>query len=227
MNLTPEQMRDILTILVTLIVSVGLHEFGHAWMATRLGDDTALRQGRLTLNPFAHADPMGTIGFPLIFLIATKGMSTGFGWGKPVPFVATRMTRKVSMVTAAALVAAAGPAMNLALGIVFLITRYALVEFQVIAPGEPPYRALVLAAYMNFGLFVFNLIPTPPLDGGWIARRLLPSNLRAGFEKMSVYGPFILIAFMMIEPLRKVITVPTQYLYLYADAGVSWLAQLV
>lgn len=117
MDLSPEQIRWIIQALIILILSICVHEFGHAIVADKLGDPLPRSQGRTTLNPAAHADPIGTLLFPLIALVATKGASLGFGWGKPVQVSPRHFTRKVSMRTGHMLVAAAGPCMNLLFGV--------------------------------------------------------------------------------------------------------------
>src|SRR3954454_1885054 len=119
MNLSPEQIRWILFRVMILIASVAFHEFGHAIMADRLGDDTPRRQGRVTLNPLAHADPIGTLLLPIVGSVyaAAGGGLGGFGWGRPVQWNPTRILRKWSMATARILVAIAGPAMNIVLAL--------------------------------------------------------------------------------------------------------------
>src|ERR1700749_2417300 len=109
MNITPERIRQAIISVIVLVISVAVHEFGHAIMADRLGDDTPRRQGRVTLNPLAHADVGGTLLLPLIGGI----FGPGFGWGKPVQWQPHRVSRRVSMSTAKILVAVAGPGMNL------------------------------------------------------------------------------------------------------------------
>src|SRR5678815_3206916 len=127
MDLTPEKIRWILIYVFVLLISVALHEFGHAIMAHKLGDDTPSRQGRVTLNPLAHADPIGTLLLPLVGSIygAATGHGGGFGWGKPVQWQPHRISRRVSMSTAKILVAVAGPAMNIVLA-VFIACVHAL-----------------------------------------------------------------------------------------------------
>src|SRR3954470_17950947 len=118
-HLPPEQLRLIFVYMITLIVSVALHEFGHAIVATWLGDDTPRRQGRVTLNPLAHADPIGTLALPLIssILMASSGrIGGGFGWGRPVQWLPSRVSRKWKMWQAVILVSIAGPLMNFFLG---------------------------------------------------------------------------------------------------------------
>jgi Zn-dependent protease len=203
---TPEQIRWIFTTLFVLIASIALHEFGHALVATLVGDDTPKRQGRLTLNPIAHADPIGTLMLPLLGSLFAGGAS--FGWGKPVQWQPRNATRRWSMRTSEALVAAAGPGMNLLLGTIVAIVHTALLAGGVLALDHPVNRALFYATSLNYVLMLFNLIPAPPLDGGWIAGRFIPAKHQRTWEKVSVYGPFIIMAFVMISPLSKIFTVP-------------------
>src|SRR6185295_6814126 len=130
MDLTPEDIRRILISVLVLLISVALHEFGHAIMAHKLGDDTPSRQGRVTLNPLAHADPIGTLLLPLVGSLygAATGIGGGFGWGKPVQWQPHRVTRKVSMATAKILVAVAGPAMNVVLAVVLALVHCVLMS---------------------------------------------------------------------------------------------------
>src|SRR3954454_15836953 len=125
MNLSPEQIRWILFRVMILIASVAFHEFGHAIMADRLGDDTPRRQGRVTLNPLAHADPIGTLLLPIVGAIhgAAGGGGGGFGWGKPVQWQPSRVRRGISMAKANILVSFAGPFMNLVLGSFVALTH--------------------------------------------------------------------------------------------------------
>ena len=102
---------------VTIVLSVCVHEFAHAFAAFRLGDETAARQGRLTLNPLAHADPVGTVLLPALAPFLGFG---AFGWGKPVPYIPTNLTRKYSMRAGEAIVAAAGPFANLVLSLIHI-----------------------------------------------------------------------------------------------------------
>src|SRR5881394_284897 len=134
MDLSPEQIRNIVVGVFILLISVALHEFGHAWMANKLGDDTPKRQGRVTLNPLAHADPIGTLLLPLlggIYSAAGGGMG-GFGWGRPVQWNPSRINRKHKMSTARILVAVAGPSMNVLLAVLVAGVHTILVKAGVV-----------------------------------------------------------------------------------------------
>lgn len=220
MDLSPEKIRWIITALLVLIASTALHEFGHAIVAHKLGDPTPSSQGRVTLNPIAHADPIGTLLLPLMSLIYGGGV---MGWGRPVLTTPSRYTRRFSMGTGQALVAVAGPSMNILLALVVGVVHGVLLHQGVLTLASPVSRALHFAVLLNFTLFFFNLLPSPPLDGGYIARRFVPLRHRASFDKIAVYGPFVVMAFVMISPLSKVIWWPASQLTqgLYGVFGVA------
>src|SRR5262245_43833452 len=196
----PEQIRWILIGLFVLIVSVALHEFGHAVMAHKLGDDTPSRQGRVTLNPLAHADPIGTFLLPLVGGIYAAGGSSigGFGWGKPVQWSPHRIRRGIRMATANILVSFAGPAMNLVLAVVVALASVILVWQGVLGRTSEVERILEFAVRTNFVLFFFNLLPVPPLDGGHIAQAFMPYRHREKFDSYARFGPFVLLALILI-----------------------------
>ncbi len=220
MDLSPEKIRWIITALLVLIASTALHEFGHAFVAHRLGDPTPSSQGRVTLNPIVHADPIGTFLLPLMSLIYGGGV---MGWGRPVQTTPSRYTRRFSMGTGQAMVAFAGPMMNVVLATVVGVTHAILLRQGVVTAVSPVSTALHFAVLLNFTLFFFNLLPSPPLDGGYIARRFVPLRHRATFDKVAVYGPFVVMAFVMISPLSKVFWLPADFLTrgLYGVFGVA------
>jgi Zn-dependent protease len=162
-------------VVAVLVFSLTIHEFAHAWMADRLGDPTPRSHGRLTLNPLAHLDWLGTI---MLFLI-------GFGWGKPVPVDAYNFRSPRRDMT---LVAVAGPASNLLGALVMAFIAAHLFNGGWIA------TALTLAVQMNIMLAVFNLIPVGPLDGSRVLSGLLPHHLAYEFDEvMERYGLYILL----------------------------------
>jgi Zn-dependent protease len=227
MDLTPEKIRWILIYVFVLLISVALHEFGHAIMAHKLGDDTPSRQGRVTLNPLAHADPIGTLLLPLVGSIygAATGHGGGFGWGKPVQWQPHRVSRKVSMSTAKILVAVAGPAMNIVLAVVIACIHVVLLWQHVLTPESEVGRILVFAVLTNFVLFFFNLLPVPPLDGGHVAQSFMPYRYRDKFDQFAKYSPFIVLGFMLIPQMRVVFSWPAMFLttHLYSALGMIML----
>jgi Zn-dependent protease len=225
MDLSSEQIRWILIYVFVLLISVALHEFGHAIVAHKLGDDTPSRQGRVTLNPLAHADPIGTFLLPLIGSIygAASGHGGGFGWGKPVEWQPHRVTRKVSMATAKIMVAVAGPGMNVVLAVAIACVHALLLSRQVLRVDSEVSQILYFAVRINFVLFFFNLLPVPPLDGGHVAQSFVPYRHRERFESFAKYSPFLLLAIMVIPQISRIFVWPASFLaaHLYHLLGVT------
>ena len=213
MDLSGDQIQTIVQTLIILILSICVHEFGHAIIADKLGDPLPRSQGRTTLNPLAHADPLGTLLFPLIALVATAGQSMGFGWGKPVEVSPRHFTRRMSMRTGHMLVAAAGPMMNILFGIFISLVVLVLLRTEVVDYSSPLFGPLLMAVHINFVLAFFNLIPAPPLDGGTVVEGLLPRRYLPTWEKVAVYGPFLLMAVIFIAPIRNVFLAPAGWLF--------------
>jgi Zn-dependent protease len=214
MDLTSKDIRWILISVFVLLISVALHEFGHAIMAHKLGDDTPRRQGRVTLNPLAHADLIGTLLLPLIgaYYGAATGHGGGFGWGKPVEWQPSRVTRKISMSTAKILVAIAGPAMNVVLAVTIAGVHAILLSTGVIELHSELTPILVFAVRVNFVLFFFNLLPLPPLDGGHVAQSFVPYRYRAQYDGFAKYSPFVLLALMLTPQMQVIFGWPAQFL---------------
>jgi len=211
MDLSPQKIRWILIYLFVLLISVALHEFGHAIVAYKLGDDTPRRQGRVTLNPLAHADPVGTFFLPLVSSVlgAASGFGIGgFGWGRPVQWQPHRVSRKISMSLAKILVSLAGPTMNLVLATVIVIINVVLLKQGVISPTGEVGKILPYAVRLNFVLFFFNLLPIPPLDGGHIVQSFLPYRHREAFDSIARFSPFLLLAIMATPQLGFIVAWP-------------------
>jgi Zn-dependent protease len=189
------RLRDGLVYLIALILSICVHEFGHAFVADKLGDPLPRAQGRVTLNPVAHIDPIGTLLIPMIQFLS-PGLPL-LGWGKPVriSLSARQMTRRFSLKISHMFIAAAGPGMNLVFGLVLSAVFVALFA----TGGMTHDRYLALVAYvikMNVLLAFFNLIPCPPLDGGAILHGILPRDLEWISESLQKYGFIILFALL-------------------------------
>jgi len=189
-NLT---LAQILANAVALLVAITIHEFSHAWLASRLGDQTARSQGRLSLNPVAHLDLVGTI------LLLTAG----FGWGKPVPVNPYNLRNgpRAGM----ALTSLAGPASNLLLAFVFAIPfRLGVlpITMQMNSNLVPsPSGLLLTILIMNVTLAFFNLIPLPPLDGFSVALGILPTTIAHKVAGIARYGPLVLFGILLLGPL--------------------------
>jgi Zn-dependent protease len=227
MDLSVEQIRWIFQGMIILIASITVHEFGHALVADRLGDGLPRSQGRVTLNPVSHVDPIGTLMLPLLGMIYTSshGMGGGFGWGKPVQIRPERLSRRWSMETGHALVAIAGPSMNMLLGILITGVHVVLLFTGTIGDGDLS-RTMVFAAGLNFTLFFFNLVPASPLDGGAVAARFVPYKWKGAYEQFSVYAPFVVMALVMISPLRVIFTGPANFVHENVFRGFAALAGL-
>ncbi len=201
-----------LTNYFVLLFSLSFHESAHAWMALRLGDDTAASLGRITLNPVAHIDPFGTVLMPLLQIF---GGFPVIGWAKPTPYNPGRFRREVSLRRGHISVASVGPLSNLLLAFVFAVIFAVIIRIEV-----PPdmkngiYSVMSIGIAMNVALALFNLLPVPPLDGSHILSWSLPRSLGEKFDHVAEnYGTMILwVLFLtgllgyLIGPIQRVVT---------------------
>ncbi len=178
LNYATSSQGALLSLLFTLpgvLIAITFHEFAHAYAADKLGDDTPRRQGRLSLNPMDHIDPLGIL--MLIFV--------HIGWGKPVQVDPRNYDRRFSMEVADAIVSIAGPIMNFILAIVLTLIYCAIVKFgaafYMTTAGSVTLTIIFYAIIVNVGLGVFNLIPLPPLDGSKVFLPILPSKVKYWF----------------------------------------------
>ncbi len=221
-------MTEIILALLAAVLAITLHEAAHGYAALAMGDDTAKVQGRLSLNPLAHVDRVGTILLPgglLVMQLLTLGhVSFMFGWAKPVPVAAWRFgdPRRGMMV-----VAAAGPAMNFALawlgGLALHLTPYMTETGGDLVEQFAGYFILA-----NLVLGLFNLLPIPPLDGGRIMVGLLPERAAMAWAGMERYGIFVVLLLVFLLPMAaREFGVAFNPVGTALDVGLPWAMRLV
>ncbi|MCX4245779.1 site-2 protease family protein [Paraliomyxa miuraensis] len=191
-------------LVICMILAIGVHEFAHAYTAHRLGDPTPESQGRLTLNPIAHMDPIGTLALPIALGLFSKGML--FGWGRPVETQSRYFTRRITMRGGMALVAFAGPLSNLVqaaltLGVLWILFATGVLDRADLAAEMHPLATPLLVFYsLNVLLFAFNLLPVHPLDGGKVLAWILGPKYQHIDDFLARYGFVILLVLMFAVP---------------------------
>jgi Zn-dependent protease len=196
----PRQLIDAMVLYLGLLVLLTFHEFGHAWMALKCGDDTALSQGRVSLNPLVHIDLIGTVALPLLLIFFAPG---GFfvGWAKPVPVNPDNFRNPRAddiMVTLA------GPWMNLLLAIVIM----GLARLGLMLHSSSMVEVCVNTAHLSLLLCFFNLLPIPPLDGSHVARSLIGMSYET-YHQIARYGIFVLILVLQVPAVQRVLDTAT------------------
>ena len=178
-----------------LVALLSFHEFGHAWMAYKCGDDTARIMGRMTINPIVHIDPIGTVLIPLAILWLNPGFFI-FGWAKPVPVNPNNYeNRKRDDI----LISMAGPAMNVILAILLMAVYRLALELPIDVGAGAIVHNLELVAFISMILCVFNLIPIPPLDGSHVMRHVVGMSEET-YLKIAQYGFIILLIAINVFP---------------------------
>jgi Zn-dependent protease len=205
---------DIFIKFVVLLFSLTVHEMAHAWTADVLGDPTARLLGRVSLNPLVHADPIGTILFPLVAMISGAPL---LGWAKPVPVNARYLHHPRRDFV---MVAAAGPASNLVIalgaGLVMMVLPVSPQTYGEANVSGPLAMTLSYAMQLNVLLAVFNMLPIPPLDGGNVLAGLLPPSLAISFNRLRPYGFLLLYALILSHGFEYIVLPPTFFI-------LSWL----
>jgi Zn-dependent protease len=192
----PELIQTILIYALPVVFAITLHEAAHGYVANKLGDNTALMLGRVTLNPIPHIDPLGTIAMPALLYFATGGNFL-FGYARPVPVRFGNLNHpKRDMIW----VALAGPGINFLQALAWLLAFYMMKGFGV---TETYFLKMSLAGVVvNVSMFVFNLFPLPPLDGGRVLVGMLPWRAAVWLSKVEPYGMYIilgLVAFKLLD----------------------------
>lgn len=182
---------DRLMNMVPVLLSLSVHEFAHAWSAHKLGDETAAEAGRLTVDPSAHIDPIGTLLLPLL--------GVPFGWAKPVPVNPMRFRPDVDKNWGMMLTAAAGPISNVLLALACVLTL--AVAFVVVPHKLIPLHLMERAIAVNIALAIFNMIPVPPLDGSRVVAGLLPRSAWPAWKAFTRFSPIVLM-FIVLSPGR-------------------------
>lgn len=207
-------------IVIPLLLAITLHEAAHAWVAYKLGDNTAKMLGRVSFNPFVHIDPFGTVLLPLMLLMS--GAPILFGYAKPVPVNFMRLNNpRRDMI----LVALAGPLANIILVICAALLLH-IVDFLPNVAGHWLVGNIIFAIKINAILAAFNMLPIPPLDGGRVAVGILPDIIARPLSRLEPYGMFIIIGLFMLPMLGRQIGMDLNILWSIIGPAIELVEQL-
>ena len=209
-ELTPQVVALGITYYVVLLFSVSFHEAAHAWAALRMGDDTAQREGRISLNPLVHIDPIGTVAMPLLQFLFSGAL--WLAWAKPTPYNPANFRRDVTLSRGHVMVAAAGPVSNLLLALAFAGALFGIARSGLLdQAGVALLKVLATGIQLNVALMLFNLVPIPPLDGSKVAAFGLPGGLGQRYAAaVEGFGPWLLL--LLLLPVSRLIAPANDYL---------------
>ena len=211
----PSSLLSLVLTLPAVIIAMTFHEYAHAFAADKLGDDTPRSQGRLTLNPLRHIEPIGF--FLLLF--------AGFGWGRPVEINTSRFNSKFNKSQGEAIVAFAGPFINIILAIISAFVLGLLIKFRILENLKMQYAEIIILflmqlLYINLGLGIFNLIPLPPLDGEKIFKNVIPYRLKEWLDRY-YYTLYVVFMILWFTGLLEIVVRPVINFFIF------WLLKLV
>ena len=210
------------TWIIPVLISVTMHEAAHGYVANLLGDNTAKKLGRVTLNPFKHIDRFGTVILPLLLILIKSPFI--FGWAKPVPVMFHRLKNPLRDMV---IVAIAGPLTNIALAIISA-SILSLMQNLSLLDNLWLVRTLINFIFINIILAVFNMIPVPPLDGGRVAVGLLPKYFSYQLAKLERYGLFIIVGGLFLLPLLgKEIGIPLEPIHWFIQYVSNFLLTII
>jgi len=214
--------------MVVLLLAISAHEAAHAWMSWKFGDDTARLLGRVTLNPVAHTDPIGTLLIPMaMFIFSHIGSPLAaiplLGWGKPTPVNPLRWRNKD---VANVMVSIAGILANLLIALIaFVIFKFLLMSGTIHLMSDSTQEPVIIfldnLLIMNVSLAVFNLLPFPPLDGSKVLETFLPASMQPMLEFLEQYGYWLLILLIYMGFFRAIITPILQFVYYLLLLGIE------
>ena len=210
-----ELVSNLIIYMVVLLLAISAHEAGHAWMSHKYGDDTAYNLGRVTLNPIAHTDPIGTLLLPILsFIFGAVGGALGsiplIGWGKPTPVNPRNWTKYKQ---ANVMVSIAGILANISIAVVSFFIFKGMLEYGVFNNeafvegfGKIIITFFKYMIFLNVSLAIFNLLPFPPLDGSKVLSTFLPASFQPFFDMMEQFGFLILMALIYFGIIRVIMT---------------------